>query len=320
MRLLDYIFLLRPMLIVPVWTIALLGARASLWATRGTSPFEFDHYPFTPFVGNDLKLLLMLGLAALLSGGAFIINQIFDIESDRKNKKLFLLAEGHLSLREAWVLYAVTTLVAIGGTFLLNWQLGVLFICGALLGIQYSHPRFKVRTDAYKSIRNNVLAHGMLAFLFGWVLYQNFNIEGVLKSVPYMLGVGALYLNTTLPDIKGDKRSGKATYGIFWGVEKTQTVSVVMVTVAIILSTMAVDYGFALAAAISLPFFIAAKINGSVNQSTLATKVAILALSLFAVLYFPPYLAILLVTIIATRAYYATRFAMTYPAMREESK
>lgn len=320
MKLLDYIFLLRPMLIIPVWTIALLGARSSLWRQRGLSPFRLDHFPFADFTSSDVNLLILLGLATLLAGGIFVMNQIYDVASDKQNRKLFLLADGHLQLSEAWRIYVVTTIVAIVGAFLLNWQLGILFTVGAAIGVQYSHPKFRVRKDAYKSMRNNVLGHGMLAFLFGWVMYRNFDIEGVLMSVPYMLAVGAVYLNTTLPDIKGDKAAGKATYGIVWGTKHAQNVSLALVSSAIILSIMAADYGFAIAAGVSLPFFIMARVTGEVNYSVLATKVAILLLSAFAVLFFPPYLILLLLTIVITRTYYAKRFSLDYPVLWNRSK
>jgi 4-hydroxybenzoate polyprenyltransferase len=315
MKLLDYIFLLRPMLIVPVWTISLLGARAALWHVRGTSPFLLDSFPFTSFAGSDTNLLIMLGLSTLLTGGIFVLNQIYDVETDKHNRKLFLLADGHLKIAEAWTIYFVTTLAAIAGAFILNWQLGILFVVGTALGVQYSHPRFKVRRDAYKSMRNNMLGHGMLAFLFGWVMYANFNIESVLKSVPYMLAVGAVYLNTALPDLNGDKAVGKVTYAITWGVPKTQLVALIMVAAAVVLAVMAADYALAIAAAAALPFFIAARVAGKISRSVLATKIAILALSVFAVVYFPPYLILLLLTIVATRTYYAKRFALAYPVL-----
>lgn len=320
MKLLDYLFLHRPMLIIPVWTIALLGTRAALWPERSPNPFQLVHFPFADFSGGDARLVVMLFLAALAAGAAFIINQIYDIESDRKNNKLFLLSEGHLSVKEAWALYFLSTAVAIAAGFVLNWQLAILFAGGALLGLQYSYPKFRVRSDPYKSFRNNMLAHGMLAFLFGWVMVKNFDIAGVLKSIPYMLGVAALYLNTTLLDMKGDEATGKLTYAIEWGVAKTQSIAVVLVACGLITSVLTADYAFTIAAGATLPFVIAARVKQSLKLSTLSTKVAILALSFFAVIFFPIYLAFLVVTLASARLYYARRFSLAYPVLWEHSK
>jgi 4-hydroxybenzoate polyprenyltransferase len=319
MKLFDYIFLTRPMLIIPVWTIALLGARAAEWRSRGTDPFILDQYPFVDFSPDARQMLLMLAMSTLLAGGIFILNQIFDVESDRRNKKLFLIADGHVSLTEAWVLYILTTTVAIVGAFLINWQLGFLFVVGAFIGLQYSLPFFNLREHPYKSFRNNMVGHGVLAFLFGWVMMQNFNFEGIVKSLPYMLAVGATYLNTTLPDLEGDKAVGKKTYGMEWGLGKTLRTSSWMTVVAALLAVMFADYAFALAAVISLPFLLAARMHESLPQAILATKISILALSLFAAIYFPPYLAIILFVIVATRIYYAARFSLKYPVLTGKS-
>ncbi len=317
-KLFDYIFLMRPMLIIPVWTISLLGARASLWRERGTSPITIDRYPFVDFSTSDLNILAMLGLATLLAGGVFILNQIYDADTDRINKKLFLISEGHVTAGEAWKLYVAVTAIAIIGAFLLNWQLGCLFVVGAWFGFQYSYPFFKLREHPYKSFRNNVVAHGILAFLFGWVMYLSFNIEGIIKAMPYFLAVGAVYLNTTLPDLDGDKTAGKTTYGGVWGLVKTQRTAFLLVLAGMLFSIMTADYGFTVAAAIAAPFFLAAWIQESVAVSTLASKVAILALSVFAAIFFPLYGALLIFTIILTRVYYSRRFEITYPALIEK--
>lgn len=320
MKLLDYLFLHRPTLIVPVWTIALLGTRAASLPGRSGNPFLTDRCPFVNFLRSDLDLLLMLVLAGLVAGAAFVLNQIYDIETDRKNEKLFLLPQGHVTVSEAWILYGTSSIVGIAGGFYLNWQFGILLVAGALLGIQYSHPLFKVRKDSYKSFRNNMLAHGMLAFLFGWVMVKNFDIEGILKSVPYMFGVGALYLNTTLLDIKGDEATGKQTYAVEWGATKTQTVAIVLTFCGLITSVMTADYAFTIGAAVTLPFLFAARLNNSLKLSTLATKVAILALSIFSVIFYPIYLIFLIVTIALSRIYYGRRFSIKYPTIWDESR
>jgi 4-hydroxybenzoate polyprenyltransferase len=319
MKIIDYGFLLRPMLIVPVWTISLLGARAAEWRVRSANPFTIDRYPFLPFTNDDLHLLLLLLLATMMAGGIFILNQIYDIESDRRNKKLFLIADGHVAPTEAWGLYFFATFASIVGAFLFNWQLGILFVVGALLGLQYSLPVFNVRENPYKAFRNNILGHGMLAFLFGWVMTQSFNIEGIVKSIPYALAVGAVYLNTTLPDIEGDKAFGKRTYGAEWGVFKSLRTSLTLVVLSIIFAIMSADWAFVIASAVSLPFFAAARFKQSIKLATLASKTAILLLSLLAAFYYPPYLVLLLLTILASRIYYSSKFSLDYPSLTEKN-
>lgn len=93
-----------------------------------------------------------------------------------------------------------------------------------------------------------------------------------------------------------------------------------MVVVALLLSVMTADYGFTLAAGISAPIFIMAALRNSVETSTLATKLSILALSVFACIHYPLYILLLAGTILATRIYYPRRFNVNYPALFGESK
>jgi hypothetical protein len=105
-----------------------------------------------------------------------------------------------------------------------------------------------------------------------------------------------------------------------WGLGKTLRTSSWMTVIAAVLAILFADYAFALAAAISLPFFAAARMHESLAEAILATKVSILALSLFAAIYFPPYLAIVLLVIVATRIYYAVRFSIKYPVLTGKSE
>lgn len=318
-KILDFFFLMRPTLMIPVWTISLLGARSALWRERGINPVTIDRLPWLTFTASDLNIVAMLLLSGLLVGAAYVLNQIYDVDTDQANRKLFLISEGHVSKQQAWYLYFIATAIAILGAFIVNWQLGVLFVVGAWFGVQYSHPKFNLRQNTYKSFRNNAVGIGTLAFLFGWVMYLNFDIEGIIKSIPYFLAVGAVYLNTTLPDIPGDVASGKKTYGSEWGIQKSQNVAIYMLVAGLILSVMIADYAFTLTALFSLPFFAVARVKGSVASSTLASKVAILSLSVFALLFFPIYALFLLFVIFLSRIYYSRRFGMNYPSFAEKS-
>ncbi|MCK4255704.1 hypothetical protein KAX35_02355, partial [candidate division WOR-3 bacterium] len=78
MHLLDFIFLLRPILLIPVWIIFLLG----YYRAGGT------------MLGDSRYLMPGFIVFTLLMGAIYIINQIADIETDRINNKLFILPKG----------------------------------------------------------------------------------------------------------------------------------------------------------------------------------------------------------------------------------
>jgi 4-hydroxybenzoate polyprenyltransferase len=72
---LDYFFFLRPVLLPPVWTIALLG----------TIPLHESR-----LLSASAWSIFFLHLTALF-GGVYTLNQIYDIESDRLNRKRYFL-------------------------------------------------------------------------------------------------------------------------------------------------------------------------------------------------------------------------------------
>ncbi|HMA77425.1 MAG TPA: hypothetical protein VKO43_08955, partial [Candidatus Krumholzibacteriaceae bacterium] len=74
---LDYIFLTRPIILIPVWTFFLLGAY------HATDIAEKS-------MRNHLLLCGILSFTALI-GAVYIINQITDKETDLANNKLFLI-------------------------------------------------------------------------------------------------------------------------------------------------------------------------------------------------------------------------------------
>ena len=310
-KLLDHIFFLRPMLILPIWTIMILGVRAAD-VREMASPFSISDIS-----GLLPEILLAMLLTGLLSGATYIYNQIHDIESDRQNGKLFFLSENVISLNTAYVLVTLFNAVSVIGAFLINITMGFLFLIVAVMGIFYSHPRINYKGRAGKALWSNMFGCGMLPFLIGWSLYEGaINMEAVLKSLPYLLAVGAIYLNTTLPDREGDKKVGKETYGVVWSVQHTQGSALLRLVLAILFSLMAGDYAVLIAAALASILFIKAYNTRRISDSVMATQAAILLLIIMACIYFPPYLIIAAAGVLGTRAYYKWRFDFAYPRIK----
>ncbi len=310
-KLLDYIFFLRPMLIVPMWTIMILGMRAGELGS-GASPFILSE-----FIG-DPGVYGLLFLITILFGAIYAYNQVYDIESDRQNGKLFFLSDDIIPISAAKVISYLFMAVAVVAAFFINITEGILFLITAILGLLYSHPLTNFKGKAGKALWSNMFGCGTVPFLVGWAyVVGSINMEAVLKSMPYFIAVGAIYLNTTLPDREGDRKVGKETYGVIWTITRTQASALMRMFFALIFAVMAGDYAAAIGSGLALPFFIAAILRKTIADSINATLVAILALSLMAMVYIPVYLLLLAVTVLATRAYYKWRFDMDYPAFKK---
>lgn len=298
LKYLDYLFLTRPVLMPPVWTILLLG-----------------HWRSAQLAGESNLPGLAVLLVTFLLGGVYVLNQIFDIESDRLNQKLFFLAKGLISVRSAYFELVILNLIAIIPAFLISTQLGLLFVLGAVFGLIYSAPPFALKNRPIGGLTLNVLAHGNLAFLIGWSMNSSLSTGALLSSLPYMLAVAAIYLNTTVPDADGDRKAGKITFSVRWGKETAAILASVLVAAAIILSVMVKDTPFLIASALCFPFFVFSAFVRKERAITITTKVSILFLSIAAGVFYPCYFAVLIVGFVGTRLYYKARFNLDYPTL-----
>jgi 4-hydroxybenzoate polyprenyltransferase len=298
-RYLDYFFVIRPVLMPPVWTILLLG-----------------HHRSAVLSGENNLPGLILILVTFLVGAVYLLNQIYDVESDKLNKKLFFLAEGYISKRNATFETILLNLISIIPSYLISLELGVLFTFGFLFGLFYSVPPFSFKGKPSGGFLFNILAHGNLTFLAGWLMNQALSGKSILFSLPYMFAVGAVYLNTTIPDIEGDKRSGKITPAVKWGKVKVVIFASILVFFATVLSFFVKDVPFFIASALVFPFFLFGALTRKNNAIVLSTKLSILFLSIAAGFFYPWYFAVLILGFLGTRLYYKARFHYDYPTLR----
>jgi len=290
----------------PVWTILLLG-----------------HHRSAVFSGESNLPGLILILVTFLVGAVYLLNQIYDVESDKLNKKLFFLAEGHISKKNAIFETVLLNLISIIPAYLISPELGVLFTLGFLFGLFYSVPPFSFKGKPVGGFLFNILAHGNLAFLMGWCMNhpdgwasaQTLSAKSILFSLPYMFAVGAIYLNTTIPDIEGDKISGKITLAVKWGKGKVVIFASILVFFSTSLSFFIKDIPFFIASALVFPFFLFSALTKKNNNIVLSTKLSILFLSIAAGFFYPWYFAVLILGFLGTRFYYKARFKLNYPTL-----
>jgi 4-hydroxybenzoate polyprenyltransferase len=282
----------------PVWTILLLG-----------------HHRSAVLSGENNLPGLSLILVTFLVGAVYLLNQIYDVESDRLNKKLFFLAEGHISKKNAIFETVLLNLISIIPSYFISLELGFLFTLGFLFGFFYSVSPFSFKGRPVGGFLFNILAHGNFTFLAGWLMNQPLSGKSILFSLPYMFAVGAVYLFTTIPDMEGDKRSGKITLAVKWGKVKVVILACFLVLIATFLSFFIKDIPFFIASALVFPFFLFSAITRKNNAIVLSTKLSILFLSIAAGFFYPWYFAVLILGFLGTRFYYKARFKLNYPTL-----
>lgn len=300
----DYLFILRPLILIPAWNFLLIGA---YMADRQAS--------FTIDIG--------IGLLAytFVAGGGYILNQIMDIETDRMNKKLFLLTGGFVSRQAAYAEMIILWTLAV----LLSLRFGMLFVvlitASILMGIMYSVPPVKLKGKPILDALANGVGYGMVNFAVGWLLVSAFTPSMVIRFLPYCLSIIAVFINTTIVDIEGDRRAGELTTGVFLGARVSSIASTLIMGGAIVLAYAQREYICLIPAAVSWPLFVYtagyALLRDGINRKmTIASfRLPGLIFTLITALLYPVYVVVLLVILISMRIYYKKRFGMTYPTL-----
>ncbi|MFZ0389201.1 MAG: UbiA family prenyltransferase, partial [Calditrichia bacterium] len=208
-RYLDYLFITRPMLFFPGWNTLMAGYLSAAGAASGMGIFY-------PVVGYPAMAAAMLAFMTAM-GGSFILNQLQDVESDRKNNKLFLVGNGFVNedgaRKESFFLIGFSLVLG----FLIHWQ--VFLWCAVFItatGYFYNYPPVCGKDRPFWGLILNMLM-GWLAFAIGWSSAAAINMNLLVHSLPYLFFNTALYLITTLPDREGDKAAGKRTLSVIWG-------------------------------------------------------------------------------------------------------
>lgn len=292
---LDYIFLLRPVLLPPVWTIALLGTVRSGMAHE---------------MSAGVWILFFVHLAALF-GGVYTLNQICDVESDRANGKLYFLPEAIISIPAAWRITITLDTVALSLSIAFGWLYFAMTVSIVTLGFLYSAGTSPWKNHAWLGLFANALGHGFVVYMFGFIITDCPYSESWPASAAYALAVGAVYLATTVPDVHGDRASGKVTAAVAWGERPTLIAATLMVAAAMGLAVVSADRYLIVTGSVAWLFFLNAAFRP--RMSTTAAKVAVGALSIAAVVAYPMYAALLVAGFIGTRLYFRWRFGISYP-------
>lgn len=300
-RILDYFFLIRPSVLIPCWTTLLLGYQH---ARGGVLSFAF---PVRAFV-----------LYSAIMGGSYILNQLFDIESDRRNKKLFLLSGDFIPVWAAVVEMAL--LWAIGVYLALKHPTGFKVFVGAslLMGILYSLPPVKLKGRPLLDLASNGLGYGLVSFLAGIAICAAVDVKACLYAIPYVLAVGGVFVNTTVVDLEGDRAAGETTTAVLLGQQASYVLSLLLVVAALVIAIFVRNYPCLITAAVSLPLFILALIRQDRGSTTLSFRVPPFILALVAGFFFPIYLVVLVLLLVLMRWYYKKRFGYDYPKVAEQ--
>jgi len=303
LRPLDFVFLLRPTALVPLWIFQLAGVRAAADRT-GVS---------LPFLGVTPSAVIGLCAMTLVLAGGYVLNQIVDRESDRRNRKLFLIADGLVSTRAAW---AEMSLIWIGAVLL---SLGtspafrIVLACSVALNVTYSAPPVRIKGRPFWDLVWNGLGFGVLGFAAGWSSVAAPELTLAPRALAYGLAVAGVIASTTIPDIEGDAHSGLRTTGVVLGARRTSALALLLLVAAAAVGWYARDPVGLFGPILSLPLLLRAHTTGRRQHRVIANQASVAAFALLTGVRAPLLFLLLGAAYFASRGYYKARFGMAFP-------
>ncbi len=302
-RPLDFIFLARPTSLVPLWIFQMAGA----WeATRALGR------PLPAFGASPPVLLGLLSMTLLLAGG-YVLNQIFDLESDRANRKLFLLADGFISLRAAWAELSALWGLAAACSLWLPGQFRLALVASLVLNVTYSTPPARIKARPFVDLLWNGLGFGATAFAAGWSCVAPLGPAWLLPGLSYTLAIGGVIASTTILDMDGDAEQGYRTTGVVLGARRTSLLAVGLLVAASAVGWLASNVLGLFAPLLSLPLMVRAHMTGRRPDRIAANQVSVAVFALMAGVRTPLLLLLLAAAYFGSRAYYSRRFNIAYP-------
>ena len=305
-EILDYFFILRPILFYPIWTFFLAGYWGGGYFVNNTVQFK-----------HPMGAFWIVSALTLIMGGVFILNQIQDVETDRVNGKLFIVAQGIISRRCA--IWEVAALIIIGLSmgFWVDLQVGIGFLILLILsGWLYNFPPVKWKNHPIMGIVVNGMG-GVLIYWLGWITGGG-GATIQWRVVVYAMAGMAVFLSTTLPDIEGDKKTGKITFGVKYGIATTAVFAFFLEAGAVVLSFICEDWLLFVPAVLVFPLFVIGVFKRTISNMIRATKFSVLALAAALCVVFPWFLLPIFIVFFLSKWYYRKRFNLNYPNFKNE--
>lgn len=305
---LDYFFIIRPLLLVPMWAYMIFGF-FRFYSLNGLN----DSILFWEYVPISMKIIPAMFLFSLVFGAIVIINQLADYETDKLHPNIWLIASDFFPKNYAVIETIILVLCSIIGSVLFNQYPVVIFITLAL-GILYSVKPTRFSGRPFLDFITNAALYGFLPFLMGWLTAGgSIDASFIRNCLPYTLLMAAGAVNSTIQDIEDDSKTGKITTSVKYGAKNALKLSSVVLISAIVLSILFGDFYCVVICCFALIFNINALFYES-NENYLKTlhiPGPIVVLS--AGLQYPFIFALMLLALFASKLYYPWRFNINYP-------
>ena len=307
---LDYFFVLRPMLFFPGWSTLLAG-----YFIEGKKHLFVQSFDGALY--DALKIIILLFSFAAAMGASFLLNQLKDIASDKENDKLYFISKGYIKKSAALVEIIILILAALASALYISASIFIVVVLFIVLtGYLYNFRPFSMKDKPWLSLLANA-AMGFFAFAAGWLGAQEYSPHIFYDALPYLFFNTALYFYTTLPDIEGDKKSNKHTLAVDYGIKPLLWAAFGLYLLSLTSALYLGDVQALFFILLSLPFFLTTIIKRDIGSAVRTTKFSILFYALAVCFKLPFYFLLMVVVFFFSKWYFKARFNVIYPSFGE---
>ena len=301
---LDYFFIFRPTLFFPIWIITLSGLVAGRFFNGDPVWWSFQ---------VNWRNLLAFFCITLTTGATFILNQLQDIESDKINKKLFLISEQYVDSSIARKIAIFSIIFSLISLLIINYKVLVLICIGLVFGgYFYNYQPFQWKDKPILGILVNYIS-GLSLFVSGWVMANNFQWVALKYSISYLLAWTSIAILTTIPDRAGDQNSAKVTISVRLKNRTTTLIAFGFLIISFGLSLYFQDPIISLPILLTIPLFLVTIYKPTVAWILRTIRYPILFLALMLCCEFPLFFIVILINFYLCKIYYVYRFNLNYP-------
>ena len=184
-------------------------------------------------VGNfGIKVIFAMMVAIFLEASAFSLNDYFDVEIDKRNKRMDRpLVAGIISKKEALVVFILFLIAGISISIFLSFLLFLISLIVAILSIFYDAWLKKIKIAG-----NLYIAFTMaIPFIFGAALYKITPIIYILSLIAFIVGVGREIMKDVM-DFEGDVESGVKSLAFYIGKKNANRIAAFLYITACIIA------------------------------------------------------------------------------------
>lgn len=244
----DIVMVTRPVLIIPVWGFCALGFQRAL-ILQQQQVF---------FIAHSYAAYLLILLFSVCVASVYIFNQIADIEVDKKNGGMPLIASGIIPVPVSWATAVISGLApVITGILLRQYIIAIASVTTIILGFIYSFRPLRFSGRPIADFLSNAVGYGLIAFGVGWYCggMQILSRTFIIAALPYFLLMCAGSISSTLPDYEGDRKDRKNTTAVVFGHLTAHRIATTALIAALGFALHTGDFVAAVCAGVSLPFY-----------------------------------------------------------------